>query len=115
MEDRKFYRPVDWLLGRQLLGSIKGILLYTAYGKKLDPRDWMEPHVFPSSEKPATLKLWREEKKLWREENERQSKHGQKVTDGPQKTVPVNDEQFWHEKKSSGLITWPIPGTDRLR
>ena len=38
---RKFERPVAWLLGRQLMGSVKGILLYSAYGKKLDPRDWM--------------------------------------------------------------------------
>jgi hypothetical protein len=40
-DGRKFEKPVAWLLGRQLMGSIKGILLYSAYGKKLDPRDWM--------------------------------------------------------------------------
>jgi hypothetical protein len=38
---RKFEGPVAWLLGAQLIRSIKGILLYSAYGKKLDPRDWM--------------------------------------------------------------------------
>lgn len=38
---RKFEGPVAWLLGSQLIRSIKGILLYSAYGKKLDPRDWM--------------------------------------------------------------------------
>lgn len=38
---RKLEGPVAWLLGAQLLRSIKGILLYSAYGKKLDPRDWM--------------------------------------------------------------------------
>jgi len=41
MADRVFERPVRWLLGQQLLGGLKGILLYTAYGEKLDPRDWM--------------------------------------------------------------------------
>jgi hypothetical protein len=36
-----FEKPVAWLLGAQLIGGLKGILLYAAYGKKLDPRDWM--------------------------------------------------------------------------
>ena len=40
---RIFEKPVAWLLGQQLLGGIKGMLLYTAYGAKLDPRDWMAP------------------------------------------------------------------------
>jgi hypothetical protein len=38
---RVYEKPVAWLLGKQLLGGLKGILLYTAYGEKLDPRDWM--------------------------------------------------------------------------
>lgn len=43
---RHFDPPVAWLLGSQMLGSIKGILLYSAYGKKLDPRDWMTARLF---------------------------------------------------------------------
>ena len=39
--ERKLEGPVAWLLGSQLIRSIKGILLYSAYGQKLDPRDWM--------------------------------------------------------------------------
>lgn len=35
-----------WLLGRQLMGSLKGTLLYTAFGNKIDPRDWMEARSF---------------------------------------------------------------------
>lgn len=42
---QKFEKPVAWLFGRQLIRSIKGILLYTAYGSKLDPRDWMTATV----------------------------------------------------------------------
>ena len=38
-------KPVAWLVGRDLLGGIKGILLYAAYGSKLDPRDWMAGKV----------------------------------------------------------------------
>src|ERR1044071_9802428 len=45
MNDRNFEKPVAWLLGKQLLGGLKGILLYTAYGEKLDPRDWMTGKV----------------------------------------------------------------------
>ena len=53
MADRIFEKPVAWLLGKQLLGGLKGILLYTAYGEKLDPRDWMtgKDEVFGTNEK----------------------------------------------------------------
>ena len=55
-DGRTFERPVAWLLGRQLMGSIKGILLYAAYGKKLDPRDWMTAEDFEfDPEKDAAL------------------------------------------------------------
>jgi len=47
MNDRNFEKPVAWLLGKQLLGGIKGMLLYTAYGEKLDPRDWMTAKEIP--------------------------------------------------------------------
>jgi len=57
--DRKHSKPVAWLLGRQLIGSVKGILLYAAYGKKLDPRDWMQASVYPDPDPIEALKLWR--------------------------------------------------------
>jgi len=44
-ENRTYEKPVAWLAGRDLLGGIKGMLLYTAYGSKLDPRDWMAGNV----------------------------------------------------------------------
>jgi len=47
VKKRIFDKPVAWLLGKQLLGGLKGILLYTAYGEKLDPRDWMAGKVEP--------------------------------------------------------------------
>lgn len=47
MNDRNFEKPVAWLLGKQLLGGIKGMLLYTAYGAKMDPRDWMTAKEIP--------------------------------------------------------------------
>lgn len=60
-QPRKFEKPVPWLLGRQLIGSLKGILLYAAYGKKLDPRDWMQPMVYPDPDPSKALQAWRDE------------------------------------------------------
>jgi len=59
-EERIFERPVAWLLGKQLLGGLKGILLYTAYGAKLDPRDWMtaEEVSFESTEASSQKEFW---------------------------------------------------------
>lgn len=59
-QTRIFEKPVAWLLGKQLLGGIKGMLLYTAYGAKLDPRDWMTPTVqdFATAEAEAKGEFW---------------------------------------------------------
>ena len=48
-QPRVFEKPVAWLLGKQLLNSLKGILLYSAYGGKIDPRDWMAGRAFSYS------------------------------------------------------------------
>lgn len=58
--ERTYDEPVAWLLGQQMIGSIKGLLLYTAYGKKLDPRDWMQPEVFPHPDRLKSLEVWRD-------------------------------------------------------
>jgi len=60
-QERVYESPVNWLLGRQLMGSIKGILLYAAYGTKLDPRDWMQASVFPDARRLRSLQLWQHE------------------------------------------------------
>jgi hypothetical protein len=38
---RRFKGPVGWLLGRQLLAGLKFIAIYSLFGPKLDPKDWM--------------------------------------------------------------------------
>jgi hypothetical protein len=43
-EPREFSTPVAWLFGRALIASLKSIALYTAYGDKLDHKDWMTPN-----------------------------------------------------------------------
>ena len=59
-QPRIFEKPVAWLLGKQLLGGIKGMLLYTAYGAKLDPRDWMTPTIqdFSNAETEGKSEFW---------------------------------------------------------
>jgi hypothetical protein len=51
--ERKFEKPVSWLLGRQLIASLKSTLLYTAFGNKIDARDWMDAKVFPPAQRPV--------------------------------------------------------------
>lgn len=59
-EPRKYEKPVAWLLGKQLIGSLKGTLLFTAFGNKIDPRDWMEAQPFsePGSVKDDETEFW---------------------------------------------------------
>jgi hypothetical protein len=38
---RRWRSPVGWLLDRQLISSLKDIVLYTAFGNRIDPRNWM--------------------------------------------------------------------------
>ena len=55
---RVFEKPVAWLFGPQLIGGLKGILLYTAYGDKLDPRDWMTGEVFSFDNSEEKQEFW---------------------------------------------------------
>jgi hypothetical protein len=47
-----FKGPVQWLLGRQLIGALKWIALYAIFQDKLDARDWMkaEPIAIPNDQ-----------------------------------------------------------------
>jgi hypothetical protein len=45
-DQRVYEPPVAWLLGRQLLASFKSTLVYTAFGTKIDARDWMDAKVY---------------------------------------------------------------------
>ena len=47
-EENEFKGPVSWLFGRELIASLKGTLLYTAFKGKLDSRDWMKPSIIAS-------------------------------------------------------------------
>jgi hypothetical protein len=47
--DAKFKKPVAWLLGPQLVASLKWVILYAIYKGKVDPRDWMQTQEFDSN------------------------------------------------------------------
>ncbi|MEN3330837.1 MAG: hypothetical protein V7641_202, partial [Blastocatellia bacterium] len=44
-KDEDFKKPVSWLLGPQLIASLKWTALYIAFKNKLDPRDWMQANI----------------------------------------------------------------------
>jgi hypothetical protein len=49
-----FYRsPVRWLFGRDLLVSMRSIVVYGAFGEELDHRDWMSAEPIDLSEVPC--------------------------------------------------------------
>lgn len=62
-KNRVFLGPVAWLLGRQLLASLKGTLLYTAFGSKLDARDWMHAEEYPANNQDEAEREWRRQLK----------------------------------------------------
>lgn len=64
-EKRVYEKPVAWLLGRQLVASLKATLLYTAYGPKLEARDWMVAKVFPSDDQVEADAFWKKKDVFW--------------------------------------------------
>ena len=63
---KAFKGPVRWLLGPQLIASLKRTALYVAYKGKLDPRDWMRASLirldqlerFNTSEQSSADEYW---------------------------------------------------------
>jgi hypothetical protein len=49
-----FTKPVDWLLGRELLTYLRSMSLYSSNGSELDHRDWMHPEVIDLDQPGAT-------------------------------------------------------------
>ena len=50
---RFFHAPVRWLFGRDLLISLRGVVLYSAFGDELDHRDWMQAELDDLSDLPC--------------------------------------------------------------
>ncbi|HYG81956.1 MAG TPA: hypothetical protein VD861_16280, partial [Pyrinomonadaceae bacterium] len=72
-----------WLFGRQLIASLKYILLYTAFKGKLDARDWMSAHVIPDRGSPAEVE------RFWRRGNGAPAQSGD--------PLPASAEEFWFD------------------
>jgi hypothetical protein len=86
-EKRNYAPPVGWLLGRELLASLKLTILYTVFGNKLDARDWMHAQVYPSGKKDEALRHWRA---LAEEESPA-------CGEAPPVNAP-EDEAYWRDK-----------------
>ena len=94
-EPRKFEKPVSWLLGRQLIASLKSTLLYTAFGTKIDARDWMDAKVFPQ------VKNNHEGKDLitdaWKTMYEREKPAGESRAATSATDSPIDKGEFWFD------------------
>lgn len=84
--------PVGWLLGPQLIASLKWILLYSAFGSKLDPRDWMQAQPFPAGSKS-------EAENSWRERVQSQTGNQMREQSGDGKSLSAEQKKdFWEER-----------------
>jgi hypothetical protein len=55
---RRWRSPVGWLLDHQLIASLKGIVLYTAFGKRIDPRNWMAAAEIDLTDRATDHEFW---------------------------------------------------------
>ncbi len=93
-KDREFEPPVAWLLGRQLMASLKWILLYTAFGTKLDARDWMDAKVFPSEDQQQSDQAW---KMMYQRDGSEAIPGNEHVADSAGKKFWQNKGEFWFD------------------
>ena len=60
-----FKKAVAWFGGRELIASMKGVIMYAIYGENMDPRSWMKPNIYPNvEEKVKSQKEDKEESKV---------------------------------------------------
>src|SRR5688572_21416056 len=93
-KDRAFEPPVAWLLGRQLMASLKWILLYTAFGTKLDARDWMDAKVFPAEDQQQADHAW---KTMYQREGADATQPHGATGDGAGEKFWQNKGEFWFD------------------
>lgn len=94
-----FKEPVSWLGGRELVASLKGMMIYSLYGENTDPRSWMEPNIFPCEFKNADEinAYWTEEcerQRIWKKDHfEKWGKYFDEADNLPEK----NKDEFWFD------------------
>lgn len=57
-KERRLRGPVGWLLDRQLLINLREIFLYSAFGTRIDPRNWMTGREVDLSDDLAGDEYW---------------------------------------------------------
>jgi hypothetical protein len=60
-----FKEPVSWLGGRELVSSLKGMLIYSIYGESIDPRPWMKPNPYPAVSENGEVQIDKEVADAW--------------------------------------------------
>ncbi len=55
--EEDFKKAVAWFGGRELIASLKGLIIYTIYGENNDPRAWMKPNIYPELEEKLNNQL----------------------------------------------------------
>jgi hypothetical protein len=67
-----FKKPVSWFGGRELISSLKVMIIYSIYGGNIDPRPWMKANIYPPiEENPKNVEesvnlTWREKSvQIW--------------------------------------------------
>ena len=48
LNENGFKKAVAWFGGRELIASLKGMVMYAIYGENIDPRSWMNPNKYPN-------------------------------------------------------------------
>ena len=70
-----FKKAVAWFGGRELVASLKGVIMYAIYGENIDPRSWMKANEYPNvEEKIIQQEIENEEAKIRNEEEKLQKK-----------------------------------------
>ncbi|MBK8149881.1 MAG: hypothetical protein IPK58_17190 [Acidobacteria bacterium] len=55
-----FKTAVAWFGGREMIASLKGMIMYMIYGENMDPRAWMKGNIFPNVDEK--IRILNEEK-----------------------------------------------------
>jgi hypothetical protein len=53
-----FKEPVSWFGGRELIVSIKAMIVYSLFGEQIDPRSWMKPNIHPNTDEANVNNFW---------------------------------------------------------
>lgn len=109
-----FKEPVSWLGGRELIASLKGMIIYAIYGETMDPRSWMKGNSFPPSVHADEAGLEQDGDKYWIAETRKQWTWKRERFPWLDEFIsrnPISDGEFWFDYiADSGDGQMPVYG-----